>query len=65
MHINSILLDIAVSGVQLPFVLMNAILEVEQTIFPESDEGTNGPIEIDIGSGLPFGSSVQSDVYVS
>lgn len=47
----------------LPFIVMNALLGVEQTIFPTSDEGTNGPLPLDIG--FPFGSSFQTQAYVS
>ena len=42
---------------------MNSLFGVEQIIFPESDEGINGPLPLDIG--FPFGSSVQTQTYVS
>lgn len=43
--------------------MMNILFGVEQTVFPESDEAINGPLSIDIG--FPFGSSVQTETYVS
>ena len=55
--------DITTSGVILPFIVMDSLFGVEETIFPASDEGINGPIPLDIG--FPFGSSVQTQTYVS
>ena len=54
---------ITTSGLTLPFIVMDTLFGVEETIFPESDEGTNGPLPLDIG--FPFGSSVQTQTYVS
>ena len=51
------------SVVILPFIVMDSLFGVEETIFPESDEGINGPLPSDIG--FPFGSSVQTQIYVS
>ena len=58
-----ILADISTRGFQLPYVVMDSLFGVQQTIFPESDEGVNGPFPLDIG--FPFGSSNQEQVYVS
>ena len=55
--------DIDVRGFNLPFILMDILLGTEQIIFPESDEAINGPLSLNIG--FPFGSSVQTDAYVS
>lgn len=56
-------IDVAAEVTVLPFIAMNTLLGVEQTIFPTSDEGINGPFPLDIG--FPFGSSVQTQTYVS
>ena len=41
---------------------MDIHLNVEQLFFPGTDDGFFGPINIP--SGLPFGDSVQTDLYV-
>ena len=56
-------IDIATSGRNLPFITMNTLLDVQETVFDSADEGLDGPFSLDIG--FPFGSSNQTDVYVS
>ena len=42
---------------------MNTLLGTEEIFFPEADDGVNGPLSIP--TGFPFGSSVQTNVFVS
>ena len=42
---------------------MNTLLGTEETLFPEADDSVEGPFSIP--PGFPFGSSLQTDVFVS
>ena len=42
---------------------MGVLLEAEQIFLPATDDGVLGPIDISVG--FPFGSSNQTQVYVS
>lgn len=55
--------DVPASVYTLPFVLMNSLVGVEQTLFPSGDEAVNGPLELNDG-GFPFGSSTQTQTWV-
>ena len=47
----------------LPFIAVGSVFGVETVSLAESDEGVEGPGDINIE--FPFGSSVQTSVYVS
>lgn len=47
----------------LRWIQVGTLLGVNQTLLPATDDGFVGPI--DIGTGFPFGSSVQTQVFVS
>ena len=47
----------------LPFIPLGVTYGVEQQVLLESDDGVEGPIPID--PRFPFGSSVQTVLYVS
>lgn len=49
--------------VYLRFLDMDAIYDVNEVFVPVADDGTTGPISI--SPGFPFGSSVQTQFYVS
>ena len=55
--------DITRDDIYLPFVVVGIIFGSEQTLLPSSDEGIGGAITID--PGFPFGTSVQTQVYVN
>ena len=46
-----------------PWIPMGVLFGAEQQFLPATDDGFEGPIEIE--PGFPFGSSIQTQVFVS
>jgi hypothetical protein len=55
--------DVPASIFTLPFVAMNTLFGVEETIFPGGDETTYGPLQLN--GGFPFGSTIQTQTWVA
>ena len=51
------------TDVYFPFIQLDTVYGASQVFAEESDDGTTGPIPIDLT--FPFGDSAQSQFYVS